>query len=67
MWRSMVVSSAAAIRQNLSAADVLLVPPVPDTMRILDWHLGKALSESARRYTAERIATSEALAQMKAA
>jgi NTE family protein len=67
MWRSMVVSSAGAVRQNLSAADVLLVPPVPDTMRILDWHLGKELSESARRYTAERIAECPSLAQMKAA
>jgi NTE family protein len=65
MWRSMVVSSAAAVRQNLSAADVLLVPPVPEAMRILDWHLGRDLSESARRYTAERIAECGSLAQMR--
>ena len=62
----MGVASAAAVRQNLSAADVLLVPPVPDRMRILDWHLGKVLSESARRYTAERLAADASLAAMKA-
>lgn len=67
MSRSMVVSSAGAVRESLSKADVLLVPPVPETMRILDWHLGKDLSEAARAYTAQRIIENEALAEMKAA
>lgn len=66
MSRSMVVSSASAVRQNLSRADVLLVPPVPETMRILDWHLGKNLSEAARRYAARQITENRALAEMAA-
>ena len=67
MSRSMVVSSASVVRQNLASADVLLVPPVPETMKILDWHLGKELSEAARVYTTQRIIENEALSEMKAA
>lgn len=66
MSRSMVVSSASVVRQNLDHADVLLVPPVPETMKILDWHLGKDLSEAARVYTTQRIIENEALTEMKA-
>ncbi|MEO1170028.1 MAG: cyclic nucleotide-binding and patatin-like phospholipase domain-containing protein [Pseudomonadota bacterium] len=65
MSRSMVVSSASAVRDNLSQADVLLLPPIPETMKILDWHLGRDLSESARQYTAQRIIEQQGLADMK--
>lgn len=65
MSRSMVVSSASAVRESLSQADVLLLPPIPETMKILDWHLGSDLSESARAYTARRITEHEPLADMK--
>ena len=65
MSRSMVVSSASAVNSNLSQADVLLTPPIPETMKILDWHLGRDLSESARQYTAQRIMEHEALREMK--
>ena len=66
MSRSMVVASEAAVQRNLSQADVLLIPPIPETMQILDWHLGKDVSEAARLYTAEQIAQNEDLAKMKA-
>ncbi|MBC2778332.1 patatin-like phospholipase family protein [Parasphingopyxis marina] len=66
MSRSMVVSSASAVRESLSQADVLLVPPVPETMKILDWHLGKDLSEAARVFTTQRIIENLKLADMKA-
>lgn len=65
MSRSMVVSSASAVSESLSQADVLLLPPIPETMKILDWHLGSELSESARAYTARRITEHEPLADMK--
>ena len=65
MSRSMVVSSASAVRDSLSQADVLLLPPIPETMKILDWHLGRDLSESARQYTAQRIIEQQDLADMK--
>ncbi|NNC73452.1 MAG: cyclic nucleotide-binding domain-containing protein [Sphingomonadaceae bacterium] len=67
MSRSMVVSSAAAVRSSLDNADVLLVPPIPETMKILDWHLGTEVSEAARAYTAARITEQEKLQEMKAA
>jgi NTE family protein len=67
MSRSMVVSSASAVRDSLSQADVLLVPPIPETMRILDWHLGAELSESARVFTTQRIIEHQALSDMKRA
>lgn len=66
MSRSMVVSSAAAIHRNLSQADVLLTPPITQGMRILDWHLGKSLSDQAREYTEARIAEDPALGALKA-
>lgn len=66
MSRSMVVSSAAAVRQSLDGADVLLVPPIPETMKILDWHLGTEVSEDARRFTAKRISEEPKLQEMKA-
>lgn len=66
MSRSMVVSSAAAVRQSLDSADVLLVPPIPETMKILDWHLGTEVSEAARQYTAQKITEQEKLQEMKA-
>lgn len=66
MSRSMVVASEAAVQRNLSQADVLLIPPIPETMQILDWHLGKDVSEAARLYTAEQIAQNADLAKMKA-
>lgn len=65
MSRSMVVSSASGVRESLSQADVLLLPPIPETMKILDWHLGRDLSEAARQYTAQRIAEHQPLAEMK--
>ncbi|MGP1281682.1 MAG: cyclic nucleotide-binding and patatin-like phospholipase domain-containing protein [Parasphingopyxis sp.] len=65
MSRSMVVSSASVVRDSLSQADVLLLPPIPETMKILDWHLGRDLSETARVYTTQRIIEHEALAEMK--
>ncbi|MBC7987552.1 MAG: patatin-like phospholipase family protein [Sphingomonadaceae bacterium] len=66
MSRSMVVTSAAAVRANLSQADVLLNPPIHQGMRILDWHLGKSLSEQAREYTVARVEEDPALAALKA-
>ena len=59
--------SASAIRENLSKADVLLLPPIPETMKILDWHLGKDIAEAARIYTTQRIIENESLIEMKAA
>jgi len=66
MSRSMVVASEGSVEASLAAADALLVPPIPDGMQILDWHLGKDLAETARQYTAEAIAAREDLAAMKA-
>lgn len=66
MSRSMVVTSASIVKQSLSQADVLLVPPIPEGMKILDWHLGKQLAADAARYTAERIAEHPPLQEMKA-
>ncbi|MEQ9661481.1 MAG: cyclic nucleotide-binding and patatin-like phospholipase domain-containing protein [Parasphingopyxis sp.] len=67
MSRSMVVTSASTVRQSLDDADVLLVPPIPKTMKILDWHLGTEVSEDARRYVAARIQEQEKLQEMRAA
>lgn len=66
MSRSMVVASEGSVEASLAQADALLVPPIPEGMQILDWHLGTALAESARAYTAEAIATRDDLAAMKA-
>jgi NTE family protein len=67
MSRSMVVASEGSVEASLAQADALLVPPIPEGMQILDWHLGKALSEAARVHTAEAIAARADLAAMKAA
>lgn len=66
MSRSMVVTSASIVKQSLSQADVLLVPPIPEGMKILDWHLGKELARTAAEYTAQRIAEHKPLQEMKA-
>ncbi|MEO1488525.1 MAG: cyclic nucleotide-binding and patatin-like phospholipase domain-containing protein [Pseudomonadota bacterium] len=67
MSRSMVVASEGTVEASLAAADALLVPPIPEDMQILDWHLGKDVAEAARRYTAEAIAERAELQAMKAA
>lgn len=66
MARAMVVGSEAAAAGALAKADVLLLPPIPDGMQILDWHKGTAVAEAARAYTAAAIAERPELAAMKA-
>lgn len=66
MSRAMVVGSQAGAQNALAKADALLIPPIPEGMQILDWHLGKAVAEAARRYTAAAIAARPELAAMKA-
>jgi NTE family protein len=66
MARAMVVGSEAAAAGALAKADVLLLPPIPDGMQILDWHKGTAVAEAARAYTAAAIAELPELAAMKA-
>ncbi|QIQ85290.1 cyclic nucleotide-binding and patatin-like phospholipase domain-containing protein [Erythrobacter sp.] len=67
MSRSMVVASESAVRAALDSADALLVPPIPETMQLLDWHRGREVAEAARRFTAGEIARRSDLAAMKAA
>jgi len=66
MSRSMVVSSQGAVEAALAKADALVVPPIPQTMQILDWHLGREVAEAARRFTAGEIERRDDLAAMKA-
>lgn len=66
MSRSMVVASEAGIEKALAKADVLLIPPIPEGMQLLDWHRGTAAAEAARLYTAAAIAERPELAAMKA-
>ncbi|MGB3470507.1 MAG: cyclic nucleotide-binding and patatin-like phospholipase domain-containing protein [Erythrobacter sp.] len=67
MSRSMVVASEGSVEASLAQADALLVPPIPEDMQILDWHLGKQVAQDAREFTANAIATRPDLAAMKAA
>jgi NTE family protein len=64
MSRSMVVASEAGIESALAKADVLLIPPIPEGMQLLDWDKGTEAAEAARRFTAEAIATRPELAAM---
>ncbi len=66
MTRAMVVGSEAGAEGALAKADVLLIPPIPEGMQILDWHLGAQVAEAARGFTAEAIAQRPELAAMKA-
>jgi NTE family protein len=66
MSRSMIVASEGAVENALAQADVLLIPPLPAGMQLLDWHLGQKAAEDARRFTAKAIATRADLAAMKA-
>ena len=59
------IARTMPIKTRYRNYDVLLTPPIPETMKILDWHLGRDLSESARQYTAQRIMEHEALREMK--
>ena len=65
MSRSMVVASEGSVEGNLAQADALLVPPIPEDMQILDWHLGKQVAEAAYQFTAKAIETRDDLAAMK--
>ncbi len=67
MSRSMVVGSEGMVEKNLAQADALLIPPIPKDMQILDWHLGKQVSEDAAEFTAQEIMTRADLQAMKAA
>jgi NTE family protein len=64
MSRSMVVASEAGIESALEKADVLLIPPIPQGMELLDWDMGTQAAEAARRFTAEAIASRPELAAM---
>lgn len=66
MSRAMVVGSEAGVGGALAKADALLIPPIPEGMQILDWHLGTAVAETARQFTTEAIAARPELAAMKA-
>jgi NTE family protein len=66
MARSMVVGSQAGAENALAKADVLLIPPIPEGMQILDWHKGRAVAEAARAHTLAAIAERPELAAMKA-
>ncbi len=66
MSRSMVVASEGTVEQSLAQADALLIPPIPQDMQILDWHLGKEVAEAARAFTEKAIATRDDLQAMKA-
>jgi NTE family protein len=66
MSRSMVVASEGSVERSLAQADVLLVPPIPENMQILDWHLGRGVAEAAREFTTRAIAERSDLAAMKA-
>lgn len=64
MSRSMVVASEAGVEAALEKADVLLIPPIPEGMQLLDWDKGTEAAAAARRYTAEAIAERPELAAM---
>lgn len=66
MSRAMVVGSEAGVGGALAKADALLIPPIPEGMQILDWHLGASVAEAARAHTAQAIAERPELAAMKA-
>ncbi|MEM7690546.1 MAG: cyclic nucleotide-binding and patatin-like phospholipase domain-containing protein [Pseudomonadota bacterium] len=66
MSRSMVVASEGTVEQSLAQADALLIPPIPADMQILDWHLGKQVSEAASEFTMQAIASREDLQAMRA-
>jgi NTE family protein len=66
MSRAMVVGSEAAAQGALAKADVLLIPPIPEGMQILDWHKGTAVAEAAREFTLQAIAERPELAAMRA-
>ncbi len=66
MSRSMVVGSQASVERSLAKADVLLTPPIPQDMQLLDWHLGQEVAEVARQFTLKEIETRDDLRAMKA-
>ncbi|WP_416908631.1 MAG: patatin-like phospholipase family protein [Polymorphobacter sp.] len=66
MSRSMIVASEAAVEHALAQADALLIPPLPQGMQLLDWHLGREAAEAAHRFTTHAVATRADLAAMKA-
>lgn len=66
MSRSMVVASEGTVEASLAQADALLVPPIPEDMQILDWHLGRQVAEDAREFTAQAMETRADLVAMKA-
>ncbi|WP_143738267.1 patatin-like phospholipase family protein [Erythrobacter colymbi] len=66
MSRAMVVGSEAGVGGALAKADALLIPPIPEGMQILDWHLGASVAEAARQHTIAAIAARPELAAMKA-
>lgn len=55
MSRSMVVASRMASKEMLGEQDILVNPPIIPDMQILDWHLGRELSEIAAEYIAEQV------------
>ncbi len=65
MSRSMVVGSQATVEQSLAQADALVVPPLPQDMQLLDWHLGKDVAEAARDFTFKEIERREDLQKMR--
>jgi len=65
MSRSMVVGSQASVESSLAQADVLLTPPIPPDMQLLDWHLGQEVAENSRQFTLREIETRADLQAMK--
>lgn len=57
MSRSMVVASRMASKEMLGPQDILVNPPIIPGMQILDWHLGRQLSDMAAEYITEKVLT----------
>ncbi|HEY9092165.1 cyclic nucleotide-binding and patatin-like phospholipase domain-containing protein [Parasphingorhabdus sp.] len=61
MSRSMVVASRMASREMLGEQDILVNPPIIPGMQILDWHLGRELSQMAADYFTREVIESAGL------
>ena len=61
MSRSMVVASRMASKEMLSEQDILVNPPIIPGMQILDWHMGRELSQMAADYITREVIESAGL------
>ena len=61
MSRSMVVASRMASKEMLGEQDILVNPPIIPGMQILDWHMGRELSQMAADYITREVIESAGL------